>query len=69
MSVAVNPLAPLPPWIVDPASRWVTIKEFSVLYRRSERRIQQMLRSGDILAFGVATYQDHTGRWWLQLPS
>lgn len=39
------------------------------MYRRSERRIQQMLRSGDIIVFGVATYQDAKGRWWLRLPS
>lgn len=57
-----------PPWLLDPTSRWVSVKEFAALYRRSQRRIQQMLQSGDIIVFGVATYQDATGRWWLRLP-
>ena len=41
-----------PPWILDPASRWVTVKEFASLYRRSVRRIQEMCRDGDIAGSG-----------------
>jgi len=59
---------PIPPWEIDPVGRWVTVKEFSVLYRRSQRRIQQMLRCGDMIVFGLATYQDANGRWWIRLP-
>lgn len=69
MSTAIPNLAPIPPWLLDPASRWVTTKEFAILYHRTQRRIQQMIQSGDILVFGVATYQDATGRWWLRLPA
>lgn len=60
--------APLPPWIHDPVSRWVTAKEFAGLYRRSVRRIQEMCRDGEIIVFQVATYQDPQGRWWIRLP-
>ena len=68
MSTAPYPRVAISPWVIDPAATWVTPKQFAILYRRSERRIQQMLRNGDILAFGVATYQDANGRWWLRLP-
>jgi hypothetical protein len=57
-----------PPWILDPASRWVTVKEFASLYRRSVRRIQEMCRDGDIMVFQVTTYQDPQGRWWIRIP-
>lgn len=68
MSTALNPLPTVPPWILDPASRWVTVREFAILYRRSVRRIQRMCQDGDISVFCVATYQDATGRWWIRLP-
>ena len=57
-----------PPWILEPASHWVTVKEFAHLYRRSVRRIQEMCRDGEIIVFQVATYQDHQRRWWIRLP-
>jgi len=60
--------AATPPWIIDPCARWVTVKEFAALYRRSVRRIQEMCRDGDITVFQVATYQDPTGRWWIRIP-
>lgn len=60
--------APLPPWIHDPTARWVTVKEFAALYRRSVRRIQAMCRDGEITVFQVATYQDPAGRWWIRIP-
>jgi hypothetical protein len=69
MSTAITPQPSTPPWLLDPSARWVSVREFSVLYRRSQRRIQQMLRNGDIIVFGVATYQDAQGRWWLRIPS
>ncbi len=59
---------PIAPWILDPESQWVTVKQFSILYHRSQRRLQQMLQSGDLLLFGIATYQDASGRWWLRIP-
>lgn len=58
----------LPPWILDPGSQWVTVKQFSFLYGRSQRRLQQMLQSGEIIVFGVASYQDAMGRWWIRIP-
>ena len=68
MSTAITPQPSAPPWLLDPAARWVTVKEFSVLYRRSVRRVQEMCRDGEIIVFCVATYQDPLGRWWLRLP-
>ena len=67
-SLAPHPLPTVPPWILDPASRWITVKEFAILYRRSVRRVQEMCRDGEILYFCVATYQDPMGRWWLRVP-
>jgi hypothetical protein len=69
MSTAINHLPSVPPWVLDPSARWVTAREFSILYRRSQRRIQQMIKNGDILVFGVSTYQDAQGRWWIRLPA
>jgi len=60
--------SPTPPWILEPGWRWVTVKQFSILYCRSQRRVQQMLLCGDMMAFGIATYQDPMGRWWLRIP-
>jgi hypothetical protein len=57
-----------PPWVLAPESHWVTLKEFSILYRRSIRRTQQMCQSGEIIVFGVAAYQEPNGRWWIRLP-
>ena len=66
---APHPLPTVPPWVLDPSARWITAKEFAILYLRSQRRIQQMIKSGEILLFGVATYQDACGRWWIRVPS
>jgi len=70
MSVDVTPQlsAATPPWMLDPTARWVNVKEFAKLYRRSVRRIQEMCRDGEIIVFAVATYQDPQGRWWIRLP-
>ena len=57
-----------PPWVLDPESHWVTLKDFSTLYGRSIRRLQQMCQSGEIIVFGVAAYQEVNGRWWIRLP-
>lgn len=70
MNTAITPqtTATVPPWILDPRARWVSVKEFAALYRRSVRRIQEMCRDGEIIVFQVATYQDPMGRWWIRLP-
>lgn len=69
MSTLLNLTSTAPPWILDPASRWITVKEFASLYRRSIRRVQEMCRDGEITHFSVATYQDPMGRWWIRLPN
>lgn len=58
----------LPPWILDPGSRWLSARKFARLYRRSQRHIQRMCLNGDIVVFQVATYKDPRGRWWIRLP-
>lgn len=56
------------PWIVDPQAHWVSTEEFAKLYDHSLRRIQQLCKSGEIMAFAIATYQDSRRRWWIRLP-
>lgn len=69
MSAATTPQPSTPPWLLDPSARWVSVREFSLLYRRSVRRVQEMCRDGEIIVFAVATYQDPMGRWWLRIPN
>jgi hypothetical protein len=69
IGVTTQSISATPPWSTfDPIFRWITVREFAELYRRTPRRIQQMLRDGEIIVFGVATYQDPTGKWWLRVP-
>lgn len=64
-------LPPLPPWAAyhDPSRKWITVREFSFLYRRSERWGQHMCETGAIYDFGFATYRTETGRWWVLVPN
>jgi hypothetical protein len=66
---------PRPSPSADPPPRpsasgpWVTVREFAALYNRTPRRIRQMLSSGDLMLFGIASYCDDHGQWWIRIPS
>ena len=59
-------MTPLEPAHDDP--QWLSPEKFALLYRRTPRRVQQMCQDGEMLDWGMRTYRDHRGRWWIAVP-
>lgn len=57
----------LPPWTFDSPELWVDCEEFARIYRRSPRTVRVWCITGYVLNFGIASYQDITGKWWIRL--
>lgn len=57
----------MPPWVTNPDAtiKWLNVKEFAVLYRRSERTIRLWCNDGTLVEFGFSVYQDPGLRWWI----
>jgi hypothetical protein len=64
-SSASKAAANVPPWVHDPKG-WMTTAEFAVRYRRTPRQIRNWCANGTIISFGMRTFQDAQGKWWIQ---
>lgn len=58
-----------PPWISNPSVKYLTVKEFAHIYRRSERTIRLWCLDGTLIDFGFSLYQDLGGKWWISAAS
>jgi hypothetical protein len=66
MSVALTPLAPLPPWIIDPSSRWLTVGDAAILWNKHRNTIRLWCESGFFSSLNIPTYRDPRGRWFIR---
>lgn len=57
----------LEPWMLDPL-RWGTVGELARLLARPRSTIYRWLYTDTLKDFGIATYRDSHGRWWLHIP-
>lgn len=47
--------------------QWLSVREFAIIYRRSERTIRLWCTDGTIIDFGFSIYQDSKRQWWISL--
>lgn len=55
----------IPPWIYEPFD-WISVRQFSIYMGRSLRWGQWQCQDGILADFGIATYQDLSGRWFVR---
>lgn len=67
VAVKLPPNPPVPPWVTDPGQRWVTVDEYAPVVGRSLRTVRWWCLEGVLADFGIQTYQDLRGRWWVRL--
>ena len=56
-----------PPHLSEPL-RWVTTTEMAQIYERPYVTVIFWIKSGKLAAFGMRSYQDRFGKWWIELP-
>jgi len=66
MSAAITPLAPVPPWVLDPSTRWLTVGDAAILWNKHRNTIREWCESGFFSTLNVPTYRDPHGRWYIR---
>jgi hypothetical protein len=66
MSLA-SQLPVAPPWVLDPASQWITVGEFAVLWNKHRHTIRNWCESGFFSTLGISTYRDPRGHWYIRV--
>jgi len=55
------------PLVAEPM-KWGSLEQLSLVLGRSYPYIYKITVNGVLADFGIASYQDHRGRWWVRFP-
>jgi len=57
-------------WLESAANQWLSVREFSRIYGKCERRVQQMCQRGEMFSYGFILRRSmnrNTGTgWWIR---
>ena len=59
--------APIPPWVLNPGTRWVTVGEFAYEWNKHRNTIREWCETGYLSSLGIPTYRDPRGYWFIRI--
>jgi hypothetical protein len=66
--VSTSPVAApvVPPWVLDPGSRWLTVGETATLWNKHRDTIRRWCETGFFSTLNIPTYRDPRGEWYIR---
>ena len=65
-AVVPESTAVLPPWVLDPGSRWLSVDDTARLWNKHRNTIRKWCETGFFATLNVPTYRDPSGRWFIR---